>query len=132
MWYLNDGLKPQGPLELSEVQDKIKKGHLSPRDLIFSQTTGEWKPAHEWEELRKLGFPAFEAIGTHSENESVWVVLHLDRSEQSYKQEGPFANNDIIQAVRAGKLAWEDLVWKKGLSGWARVMDRQEFISPGL
>lgn len=130
MWYLSSALKPVGPFELIEVQDRIKKGQVGPADLVYNQDSQEWKPALEWEELRRIGFPAFEAVKTSKPDEAIWVVLHKNLADQSFKQEGPFAEVEIVKAVETGSLNWDDLVWKKGLSGWSRLSDREEFTSP--
>lgn len=132
MWYISAGLKPLGPFELDQIHEKIRKGQISPFDLIFKDGTSEWKAAQEWPEVRALGFPAFEAIGTEANHEAVWIVLRRDRNEQKYHQEGPFQGQQILDSLRAGNLYGDDLVWKKGLSGWARLADRQEFTSPVL
>jgi hypothetical protein len=132
MWYVSSALKPIGPFQIFDIQDKIKKGQVGPFDLVFNEETKEWKPAIEWAELRQLGFPAFEAVKTDSFQESIWIVLHKDPANQTYKQEGPFSGALILKAVNDGMLGWEDLVWKKGLSGWARLSDREEFTSPDL
>src|SRR3954470_14932510 len=102
MWYLSSALKPVGPFELIEVYDRIKKGQVGPTDLVFNQSTQEWKPAIEWDDLRRLGFPAFEAVKTDESTEPIWVVLHKNLSEQTYKQEGPFTGIDIVKAVGSG------------------------------
>jgi hypothetical protein len=132
MWYLSSALKPVGPFELVEIQDKIKKGQVGPQDLVFKQDVQEWKPALEWDDLRRLGFPAFEAVKTDNSTDSIWVVLHKSVTDQTYKQEGPFAGAEIVKAIASGELNWDDLAWKKGLSGWARLSDREEFTSPAL
>lgn len=132
MWYISAGLKPLGPLPLTEIHEKIKKGHISPYDLISKEDTAEWKPAKDWEEVRRLGFPAFEAVGTERNDEVIWVILRLDRAEEKYHQEGPLDGHQILASLQAGKLQGDDLVWKKGLSGWARLVDREEFTSPDL
>ena len=132
MWYINAALKPLGPFELMEIHEKIKKGHISPHDLIFKEDSPQWKPAQEWEEVRRLGFPAFEAVGTEKDDEQVWIILRLDKNQKKYQQEGPLAGRQIRASLQAGNFLWEDLVWKKGLSGWARLADRLEFTSPDL
>lgn len=131
-WYLSSALKPVGPFDLVVLQDKIKKGQLGPHDLVFHQQTQEWKPAIQWTELRHLGFPAFEALNTENAKETVWIVLHLDPAAKEYQQEGPFSANEVSRGLVDGKYKGEDLVWKKGLSGWARLSDRLEFIEPAL
>ncbi len=132
MWYMSSGLKPLGPFKLLEIHEKIRKGHISPYDLIFKEGSGEWKPALQWDEVRNLGFPAFEAIGTEQNTEPVWIVLRRDKNEQKYQQEGPLAGQQIIARLVDGRFQGDDLVWKKGLSGWSRLADRQEFTSPDL
>jgi hypothetical protein len=132
MWYLSSALKPIGPFSLADVQDKIKKGQVGPSDLVYNQNIQAWKPAIEWDDIRRLGFPAFESVKTDSFHEPIWVVLHKSVQDQTYKQEGPFAGTEIARAVQAGEFSMDDLVWKKGLSGWARLGDREEFTSPDL
>ena len=132
MWYISAGLKPLGPFELMDIQEKIRKGQISPFDLIFKEGSSEWKAAQEWEEVRRIGFPAFEAVGTEKNNELIWIVLRLHRNDQKYQQEGPFDGTQIRASLQSGNLFGDDLVWKKGLSGWARLADRQEFTSPDL
>ncbi len=132
MWYTNAGLKPLGPFELIDIHEKIKKGHLSPQDLIFNENFSDWKPAQEWEEVRRLGFPAFEAVGMDEQDKLVWIVLRRNPVDQKYTQEGPLDGTQIISFLKYGSLLEDDLVWKKGLSGWARIGDRAEFTSLDL
>lgn len=126
MWYISAGLKPFGPFELIEIHEKIRKGFLSPYDLIFKDGVSEWKPAQEWDEVRHLGFPAFEAVGTDPKTEPIWIVL------RNFQQEGPLAGQQIVSYLEEGRFKGGDLVWKKGLSGWSRLADRLEFTSPDL
>ncbi len=136
MWYISAALKPLGPFELLEIREKIRTGHISPHDLIFQEGSAQWKPAQDWDEVRQLGFPAFEAVGTDSLIEPVWIVLRRPKDPadqgQNYQQEGPMAGVQIVKFLAEGRLQGDDLVWKKGLSGWSRVVDRQEFTSPDL
>lgn len=128
MWYISAALKPVGPLSLLDLTDKIKKGQLGLFDLVFNEETNEWRPAQDWPELRHVGFPALEAVGLHSAEEAVWVVLHQEPETKLHRQEGPFSAKDIEQEISGGRLSREDLVWKKGLSGWARLNERPEFF----
>lgn len=132
MWYLSSALKPIGPFALIEIQDKIKKGLLGPGDLVYNEAHHEWKMALDWDELRSLGFPAFESVKTDKDSEPIWVVLHKNPKDQVFQQEGPYAGAEIREALSQGRFGWDDLVWKKGLSGWARLSDRKEFTSPDL
>lgn len=130
MWYINEGLKPAGPFEVTEIQDRIKKGQLGPKDLVYREDVQEWKQAQEWDELRRIGFPAMEAINTDEPENRVWVLLMLDKESKNYKQAGPFNVSQIKAALTQGQIRPEDLIWKSGLSGWSRVQDREEFILP--
>ena len=132
MWYTSAGLKPQCPFQLTEIHEKIRQGQLRPQDLIFNQESQAWKAAQEWQEIYRLGFPAFEAVGTEKNDELIWIVLRQDRADKKYHQEGPMDGQQIITFLLEGRLQGDDLVWKKGLSGWARLSDRAEFTSPDL
>lgn len=124
-WYLRDGLKPRGPFPEDEVKRLLLAGELSPEDLIWKDGTGEWKPALLWPEFRALHVPAFQEVESVGENEKEWVVLQK-RDGTGPKTTGPWSLKEIREGLRAGDFIENDHLWKKGMTGWARLASRPE------
>ncbi len=44
-------------------------------------------------------------------------------------QEGPFSIQELRASLQAKTISPEQYIWKTGLSGWCRIIDRPEFSS---
>lgn len=130
MWYCHENLKPVGPLSLEEVKAKIQKGEVGPYDLLQKEN-GDWKEAASYQEFSIFAFPAWQewdrALGDLEPHEKKWVLLvRLDAKEAV--QEGPYSTLEVMELLKTKNRkylgAW---IWKNGLSGWAKMIDRPEF-----
>lgn len=128
-WYYSRDLKPQGPLTLEEVRDLVRTGEIRPRDLIC-QGLGGWQPAEQCFEFSL--FPARQEVSFEDTFKAEWVVLSAGDGTQGYRQEGPLTAAQIREKIIAGDLSWESPIWKPGLKGWAKIIDRPEFYSRDL
>ncbi len=130
-WYYNQNLKPQGPITLQEMRERILKGVVGPYDLISCGKNGEWKAAYEWREFERSLFPAAQEYvpGQASfVNEKEWVLLVPAPDREAVLQEGPYSLQELRDGLSAQKISQSQYVWKPGLSGWCRIQDRPEFI----
>ena len=131
-WFYSKGLKPQGPVGVEEIRQKIMVGDIGPWDLVScdeeGKGAGEWKAACQWKVFEERLFPAFQ-MGqiSVSENDPQWVVLKQTVGGQPI-QEGPYTTEDLKLKVRAQEIAMDHYVWKTGLSGWCRVRDRSDLV----
>lgn len=125
-WYYSRDLKPQGPVTLEEIRDLVRTGEVRPRDLIC-QDSGEWRPAEECFEFTL--FPAKQEISFEDTLKAEWVVLSVSEGAQGYRQDGPLTSAQIREKIIAGELSWESPIWKPGLKGWAKIIDRPEFLN---
>lgn len=131
-WYFNQNLKPQGPVSFEEIREKIYRGEIGPHDLISNDKVGEWKPANEWGVFERTLFPATQAFipgQEFQEDEKEWILLVPSADGKANLQEGPFSIREIRQGVQNKNIVGTCYVWKSGLSGWCRLIDRPEFSS---
>jgi hypothetical protein len=130
-WYINQNLKPIGPLALVEVRERIHRGQIGPSDLVMKESEGDWRPASEWSDFEQTLFPSAQACvqgaGANSE-EKEWIVLTPGGEKGALIQEGPFSILEIRRSLQSGQLQPQQYVWKTGLSGWCRLQDRIEFV----
>ncbi|WII71124.1 DUF4339 domain-containing protein [Bdellovibrio sp. 22V] len=129
-WYYNENLKPQGPLTLEEMRARIHSGKIGLFDLISSDATGEWKAACEWPEFERSLFPAIQGFIPGAEileDEKEWVLLVPSENGKTSLQEGPFSIRELKASLAAGTVSGNQYIWKTGLSGWCRLLDRPEF-----
>jgi hypothetical protein len=131
-WYYSENLKPQGPNSTEVIKNKIQKGEIGPNDLLL-QNDGDWMPAGTYREFSQSLFPAWQEWdlieGDVLIGEKKWVLL-LKNSHSPIQQEGPFTTQEVYKRFESNpfqlRYAW---IWKNGLSGWARLVDRPEFNS---
>ncbi|MEQ1879008.1 MAG: DUF4339 domain-containing protein [Bdellovibrionia bacterium] len=57
-----------------------------------------------------------------------WVVLK--KTEQGYRQLGPFDARSVNERIQAGEVTYSDHVWKAGFGAWKRLGDLHEFGAP--
>lgn len=135
-WFYNDNLKPQGPVSLEQIRLKIERGEIGPFDLLLSDDE-QWRPASDYKEFSQNLFPAWQewnrAQGDILPLEKVWVLLAFENEASKPIQRGPLSSFDILEELKLKNLdvekAW---VWKNGLSGWAKLVDRPEFRETAL
>ncbi len=121
-WFYNLNLKPQGPFELDVVLEKIKRGEISPNDLMMREDSEQWLPAKAWQLFDDSLFPANQLVDkSFAAEKTEWVLL------RNGTQEGPYLASDVKKMLRTKQLSAETYVWKNGLTGWVRIMDRAEF-----
>lgn len=128
-WYYNENLKPQGPLSLEQIRERIQRGEVGPFDLIC-QDGDNWRPACEWGVFEAQLFPAVQAYVPGQDvalDEKEWVLLVVGDDGRSVLQEGPYSVREIQEGLRTGSISGHQHVWKSGLTGWCRVQDRPEF-----
>lgn len=126
-WYLRAGLKPQGPFTEADVRQRLAAGEVSPEDLLWQDEKGEWKPALLWPEFRAMSVPAFQEVEMIGENEKEWIVL--ERGDGAPKTTGPWSLVEIREALKEGRMKGTDHLWKKGMTGWARIESRPEHLA---
>lgn len=129
-WYLREGNKPVGPFEQSEIKAKLLGGQLEPDELLWKDGDARWELAINWPEFRALAIPALQEVNVVPEGAVVWTVLK--KTETGHKMLGPYSLLMIRHELREQKLSGNDYLWKKGMTGWARIALRPEqLISDG-
>ena len=127
-WYLRAGLKPVGPFDEAEVRRRLLAGEVSPEDLLWKDGVDDWRPALLWPEFRAMSVPAFQEVEMVTEDDREWVVL--SQGEGAPQTSGPFSLREIRDGLRDGRFKGTDHLWKKGMSGWARLESRPEHLMP--
>ncbi|MGZ3840445.1 MAG: GYF domain-containing protein [Bdellovibrio sp.] len=128
-WYCHVNLKPQGPLSLQDIRQRIIRGEIGPQDLIFNDNEKTWKPAGEWKNFEPSLFPASQGhdpINGVAMDEAEWVVL-IPTGDGKVLQEGPLSVREILEHLARKRISVHQYVWKNGLSGWCQIKDRAEF-----
>lgn len=126
-WYLRAGLKPRGPFTEDDIRGRLSAGEVSPEDLLWKDGDNEWKAAFLWREFRAMSVPAFQEVERVGEDEKEWVVL--EREAGASKTSGPWSLAEIRTAIKEGRLKGTDHLWKKGMTGWARIESRPERLA---
>ncbi|MGZ3748825.1 MAG: DUF4339 domain-containing protein, partial [Pseudobdellovibrionaceae bacterium] len=105
---------------------------IAPGDLICKEGEETWSMAMEWRDFPKELFPAFQQnpFKSSSPDEKEWILLNLKEDHTPGSQEGPYSLEEVQKMLSSGNLSPEAYVWRSGLSGWVRIMDRGEFIAP--
>lgn len=129
LWFYNKNLKPQGPLTLDEMRQLIHRGEIRMWDLVCEGPQGSWKPAMEFATFERTLFPATQEfiVGASETTEKHWVLLVPSSEGKGFSQEGPFSLQELQAGLRDQRIAPDQYVWKNGLSGWCKIMDRPEF-----
>jgi hypothetical protein len=109
------------------MRERLVTGEISPEDLIWKDGVEEWKSALSWVEFRAMSVPAFQEVGMVEDDEKEWIVL--EKMESGHRTTGPWSLNQIRWAVHEGRITGRDHMWKKGMSGWARIESRPEQIA---
>lgn len=128
-WYCHKNLKPQGPLELQEIRQRIGRGEIGPEDLVFNDEEKVWKAAREWKNFEPGLFPATQGIDPTMSapvDEAEWVLL-VPTGDGRVLQEGPMSVKEIFGHLLHKRISIHQYVWKAGLSGWCQIKDRPEF-----
>ncbi|MFV3409452.1 DUF4339 domain-containing protein [Bdellovibrio bacteriovorus] len=128
-WYYNKNLKPQGPVGIEEIRQLILKGDIGPHDLISCDSDGSWKSAWEWGFDRSL-FPATQGYVQGMDiaaDDKEWVLLVASDDGKALVQEGPYSVREVQESLRSQRVSAQNYIWKSGMSGWSRILDRPEF-----
>lgn len=126
-WYLREGNKPVGPFEQEAIRERLLNGQLEPDELLWKDGEARWDLAIQWPEFRSLQIPAIQEVDVVSESDVVWTVLK--KSETGHKMLGPVSLKMIRHDLREGQLSPNDYLWKKGMTGWARIALRPEHLT---
>lgn len=127
-WYTRNELSPVGPFEEGDVARRMQSGEISPEDLLWRDGADQWRAAIEWPEFKRLQVPAYQFLGKISADEPVWIVL--TRGPQGFRTLGPWSQKTILEKISQGELRVRDHVWTRGMTGWARVASRPDFMNP--
>lgn len=125
-WYLRQGTKPIGPHTTEELAARLQAGELDPHDLVWKEGVNDWQPAMEWPEFRALSVPAFQEQGV-DEAAEIWTVLEM--TGEGKKVTGPWSLKTVRQAIADGIVKETDYIWKRGMSGWAKIALRPERLA---
>ncbi len=126
-WYYSYNQKPYGPLNYQEMKEKIQRGEISLGTLIFSERDQEWREAKSFKDFNLYLFPANQSIEEDSDIEDKkWVLLEKNAAGD-FLQKGPFSLLEIQALIQQGNAEISDYIWKPGMTGWARIMERHEF-----
>lgn len=124
-WYFyQERGKTMGPLTIDDLRARIRDGRLRLFDLIYKEGESDWRMALEHPDLRD----EFKAQSGASLQDRPWVCLHR-KSETGFEflTMGPYSTAEIQEAVRAGRLSYNDYVWKEGFPEWKRMGGVEEF-----
>lgn len=124
-FYYFEGERAVGPLEQSDVVERILAKRLGPYQLMIRDGEEEWRPALAFEEFRQY----LINIPTTREPGQSWVVLKRQDAGGHLAVEslGPFTSDEVREQIQAGKVEYTDYVWKDGMSQWRRISSLREF-----
>lgn len=116
--------KVVGPFTLDDMRARIRDGRLRLFDLIYREGEPGWRMALEHPELRDH----FKGAEQNDLSERPWVCLHR-KSNVGYDfvTMGPYTLAEVQEAIRSGKLSYNDYAWKNGFIEWKRIGSLAEF-----
>jgi hypothetical protein len=121
-FYYFDKGKAVGPLNLTDLVERITDGEVGPYQLVFREGDIEWVPALALSELREA------ASAKVSSQDNQWIILRRqDGGAMSVEPMGPFSSQQIRDQIQTGKINYTDYVWKEGMHQWRRIALLREF-----
>ncbi len=120
-WYYLQSLKTIGPVELSDLKERIELGHLNAMDLV-SKDLGVWCFAFEHQEL----FHIFESKDFTIKDDRRWVLTKVS-PEGGRKQLGPYRQDQVKKMIYMGEIKYSDLAWTEGMLQWYPLSLFEEF-----
>ena len=113
-----------GPITIEEMRSRIRQGELRPFDLIYREGEKNWRMAFEHPDVRD----GFKGLERRALKGRPWVCLRRKKQEGfDFVTAGPFAEEEVREHIRAGKLSYNDYAWQEGFTEWRRLGSLPEF-----
>src|SRR5437868_9758141 len=124
MFFYQERGKTVGPFSAEDIKGRIKDGRIRVFDLLYKDGEPSWRMALEHQSLRS----EFKSSSLASLKERPWVVLQKKSAKSpEFVTTGPFTQDEITEALQAGKIAYSDYAWKDSLAEWKRIGSLEEF-----
>lgn len=127
-WFLASGGRHwTGPLTLAAIVRKLLRHEVTLSHLVWKKGLARWQPIQDTREfhsvLREMpsGSPDAGPEGAAARAPEQW---YLSVGKRRY---GPYASQEIIAFLEAGKIDTRVYAWRQGMAGWARLSALQEF-----
>ncbi|WP_041577163.1 DUF4339 domain-containing protein [Bdellovibrio bacteriovorus] len=129
IWYAIINRQIIGPFTKDQIISLARRGDLSPSSPVSLGTKAHWKPASTWQYFPAKHFPALQEVNTEllEAISELWTILSYDGRLNAFIQTGPYSTSEVRTNLALKKVKRSDHIWKKGLSGWAKIADRPEF-----
>ncbi|HVK60257.1 MAG TPA: GYF domain-containing protein [Bdellovibrionales bacterium] len=144
-WYYSVNGKAEGPVTQEFLLESLRAGRLTLVDLAFKEGAQAWATLGEFAEFRDAynsnPLPAPKTPGSakptanashapgakHAAWEYVpsWVVLK--QKDKSFEQSGPYTEEQILEMIGSGEVAYSQYVWRPGYKRWVRIGNLPEF-----
>ncbi|KAJ0407894.1 hypothetical protein P43SY_009181 [Pythium insidiosum] len=106
LWMYVDAASGQqrGPLPVRLLKRLIRKGHVTPQHLVWTQRLNEWTPAATTE--------PFESYCR------IWLSYWYYMIDGNPTQQGPVSTKDLMTLFLDGEIDGLTLVWTKDMAQW--------------
>jgi len=123
-FFYQDGGKTVGPVTLTDLKGRIKDGKVRLFDLILKEGDAAWRMALEHTEFKE----EFKDKSKSALRERPWVCLQRKSPDNfDFTTTGPFSQDEVREALMAGKVSYTDYVWRSGFPEWKRIGLLEDF-----
>ncbi|MBS3763432.1 MAG: DUF4339 domain-containing protein, partial [Planctomycetes bacterium] len=107
-WYVSIKGQRYGPYKTEYVKELIQKGQITPKTSVWSKELGDWRT------IRQVGRfqQTLKELEASKNIEEMWYWMRKG------KREGPYSLENLLKAVRKGKIKADDRIWSNKLDGW--------------
>ncbi len=123
-YFYQDGGKTVGPVTSTDLKSRIKDGKLRLFDLILKEGDAAWRMALEHTDFKE----EFRGQSKSAMKEKPWVCLQRKSPDGfDFTTTGPYALEEIREALMAGRVSYTDYVWRSGFNEWKRIGLMEDF-----
>jgi len=132
-WYFEDHGRAQGPISTRDLIAKVQKGELTLVDLVFKEGEPGWQPIEKFKEITsQITVNPVNASAGPTSREAEWIVLRVIEVDgrEKYEQIGPYTVEQVLELIDAGRVKFNDFVWKTGFQNWVPLGKLDKFDKP--
>ena len=106
-------------LTYSELMQWLFDGKLKPTAYMQKGHKNTWQKISESEEWNFF----------YGNGDGMWVILKKQVEKNSFRQKGPYSEEQISFFLKIGLCSARDFIWKEGFEKWQRISLIPEFCT---